>query len=277
MYGYDGGWAPYVSVAQKRRNAQAHAAKLKKKGHVVSPVLIEGRAIATTFWGKAWCDNLERYSDFESRLPRGRTYARNGSVFDLQVAPGKVTAMVSGSEIYEVSIELKSLDKRRWSRLVAECAGGIDSVVELLAGRFSDAVMGVLCAKGKGLFPAPDEITFDCSCPDGAYLCKHLAAVMYGVGARLDHAPELLFRLRQVDHRALVGAAARGAASATASAAPAGRRLAADALSDVFGIELDAPVSKRKPAPRRSPRARRQAAPPPPRKASAGAVARARR
>jgi uncharacterized Zn finger protein len=248
MFGsYD--FPPYVSVAERRRRAQAHASKLKKKGRVMSPVVIQGRAIATTFWGKSWCDNLEAYSDFASRLPRGRTYARNGSVFDLQIAPGKVSALVSGSEIYEVEVSMRALPARRWAKLVAECAGGIDSVVELLGGRFSDAVMAVLCRKGKGLFPAPEEIELDCSCPDGAYLCKHLAAVLYGVGARLDHAPELLFALRQVDHRALVGAAARGAAK---SVKPAKNQLAPEGLSDIFGIELE--VSERKP-PR--PRARR--------------------
>src|SRR6202048_743999 len=97
---YEWGWRPYVSVAERRRQAQREMAKLTKKGQTVSPVVIEGRTIVKTFWGKAWCENLERYSDFANRLPRGRTYVRNGSVIDLQITPGEIKAMVSGSEIY---------------------------------------------------------------------------------------------------------------------------------------------------------------------------------
>src|SRR6516165_2714205 len=96
------GFRPYVPVAQRRAQAAREVAKRQKKGQTVSPVVIEGRAIATTFWGKAWCDNLESYSDFANRLPRGRTYVRNGSVIDLQITPGQIKALVSGSEIYKV-------------------------------------------------------------------------------------------------------------------------------------------------------------------------------
>jgi len=84
---YDWGWRPRVSMAERKLQAQRKIQQLRKKGHAVSPVNIQGRAIATTFWGKAWCENLERYSDFANRLPRGRTYARNGSVIDLQINP----------------------------------------------------------------------------------------------------------------------------------------------------------------------------------------------
>src|SRR5437016_13623605 len=123
------GWRPYVSVAQRRRKAAGEMAKLKKKGHPVSPVVVEGRTIVKTFWGKAWCDNLERYSDFENRLPRGRTYVRNGSVIDLQIAPGKITALVSGSELYDVAITISELPKKEWLSIKSRCAGQIGSVV----------------------------------------------------------------------------------------------------------------------------------------------------
>ena len=179
-------------------------AKLRKKGHPVAPVVIEGRAIVTTFWGKAWCDNLESYHDFENRLPRGRTYVRNGSVLDLQIAPREVTAMVSGSSIYKVTVSIDAVPTARWKSICKDCAGGIDSLVELLQGRLSQGVMERICRQGLGLFPGPPEIRFTCSCPDYASMCKHVAAVLYGVGARLDAQPELLFRLRAVDEKDLV-------------------------------------------------------------------------
>ncbi len=177
---YNGwGWRPYVSVAERRLRATHEMVKLRGKEHPVSPVVIEGRTIAKTFWGRAWCDNLERYSDFENRLPRGRTYVRNGSVIDLQIAPGEVKAMVSGSDIYKVTVTVVPVSKLRWKSICADCAGAIDSLVELLQGRFSEGVMERVCQQRKGLFPSPDEIELSCSCPDWADMCKHVAAVLY--------------------------------------------------------------------------------------------------
>ena len=209
-YGYYGGFPEYVPVAERRKRAARKLAQLRKKGHDPKPVQIDGRAIATTFWGKAWCDHLESHADLANRLPRGRTYVRNGSVIDLQIAEGEVRALVSGSEIYEVKVRIQPLAAARWKAVRRECAGQIGTVVELLAGKFSSAVMEVLCHRQKGLFPGTRELAMSCSCPDGAWLCKHLAAVLYGVGARLDHAPELLFTLRGVDGAELVAAAGRG-------------------------------------------------------------------
>ena len=201
---YEARWPEYVPVAERRRRAAAEMEKLRKKGHPVSPVTLEGKKIATTFWGKAWCDNLERYADFANRIERGRTYVRNGSVVDLQIAPRKVTAMVSGSSLYKITVDISEVPNPHWATICRDCAGGIDSLVELLQGRFSTGVMERICRQGDGLFPKPTEIRFKCSCPDGAYMCKHIAAVLYGVGARLDQKPELLFRLRAVDENELV-------------------------------------------------------------------------
>ena len=173
-------WSPYVSVAERRRMAAKEIEKLRKRGRTISPVVIEGRAIAHTFWGKAWCDNLEGYSDFESRLPRGRTYARNGSVVDLQIEAGKVTALVQGSAMYSVTIKIQPVEPARWARIVAECSGKIDSVVELLQGKLSGGVMEVITRGGAGLFPAPRQIALRCTCPDAAVMCKHVAAALYG-------------------------------------------------------------------------------------------------
>jgi uncharacterized Zn finger protein len=230
-------YKPYVSAAARRAKAEKAAAKLTKGGRKLSPVKIVGRAMAVTFWGKAWCDNLEAYSDFANRLPRGRTYARNGSVLDLQIEPGRVTALVSGSDLYKVSIEITAHAASLWKELKTRCAGQIGSLVELLQGKFSKHVMDLVTERSGGLFPKPAEITIKCSCPDWAGLCKHAAAVLYGVGARFDNEPELLFTLRKVDHLELLGEA--GSPLTFAKTASKGKKVLADAeLADVFGIEI---------------------------------------
>jgi uncharacterized Zn finger protein len=243
-------WRPYVSVAERRRKAEREMQKLKKKGHPVSPIRIEGRTIARTFWGKAWCDNLEGYSDFENRLPRGRAYVRNGSVLDLHVAAGVVNALVSGSEIYKVEVKVSPLAKARWKGICRDCAGAIDSLVELLQGRFSKGVMERICQQKTGLFPSPAEIEFSCSCPDWASMCKHVAAVLYGVGARLDHQPDLLFLLRKVDQNELIAKAGKGVPLSSPGVA-ADKVLQADNLSEMFGLEMGADKDRTVEKPRR--------------------------
>ena len=242
----DYGWRSYVTVATRRRWAAHTIAKLKRSGRVISPVAIEGRKIAKTFWGESWCSNLEAYSDYANRLPRGRTYARNGSVIDLQIERGRVRALVTGSSLYDVTIEIRPLAPKRWRAITSRCAGKIDSLIELLQGAISSAVMEVVTRKGEGLFPAPRDISLGCSCPDWATMCKHVAAVLYGVGARLDHEPEMLFTLRGVQPADLIAAAMTDAPTTRQS----GRRrlLQTDDVSSVFGIELD-----RDTAPRRAP------------------------
>jgi uncharacterized Zn finger protein len=239
------GFKPYVSVGARRAQAARELARLKKKGRQTSPIVVEGRTIAATFWGEAWCDNLERYSDFANRLPRGRTYVRNGSVVDLQVAPGSVTALVSGSTMYDVKVTVVPVPRTRWSAICKDCAGAIDSLVELLQGRLSKGVMTRLCEEKTGLFPSPKEIVFTCSCPDWASMCKHVAAVLYGIGARLDHQPELLFTLRKVDQQDLIAKA--GSDISKARKGPAGAKvLESEDLSGMFGIEMaPATASKR--------------------------------
>ena len=237
MSRYHEEWPPYVPVAARRKKAAREIKSLRKKGHSVAPVVIEGRKIVTTFWGKAWCDNLESYHDFESRLPRGRTYVRNGSVIDLQISPLKVRAMVSGSSIYKVSVGIAAVPKARWRAVCRDCAGGIDTLVELLQGRFSKAVMERLCRQDRGLFPRPSEIDFSCSCPDYASMCKHVAAVLYGIGSRLDQKPELLFHLRAVDENDLVAHIDTGLPLAK-KGPDAGKMLETDDLSALFGLDM---------------------------------------
>ena len=232
-----GGWPAYVPVAERRRKAERAMAKLRKKGHPVAPVKIEGQHIAVTFWGKAWCDNLESYRDYESRLPRGRTYVRNGSVVDLQIAPREVKAMVSGSSIYKVTVSIGAVPKAQWQSICTDCAGGIDSLVELLQGRFSRGVMERICRQDQGLFPKPSDIRFSCSCLDYASMCKHVAAVLYGVGARLDEAPELLFHLRAVNETDLV-ANIDTELPMSKKAPAAGKLLQVDDVSAMFGLDM---------------------------------------
>ena len=234
---YDSYWPPYVPVAERRRRAAKKVASMRKAGRDLSPVEIAGRKIATTFWGEAWCKNLEAYSDYENRLPRGRTYVRNGSVLDLQIEAGGVRTLVSGTDLYTVDIAIKPLAKKRWTEIKARCAGQIDSLVELLRGSISKSVMEIVTRKGEGLFPSPHEISLDCSCPDWATMCKHVAATLYGVGARLDLEPELLFTLRGVDPTEMVEAAVDQPAGN--GKARKGRVLETSELSSVFGVDID--------------------------------------
>ena len=235
---FESGWKPYVSVAQRRKQAERELAKLRKKGHIAAPVLLHGRALAKTFWGKAWCDNLESYSDYANRLPRGRTYVRNGSVLDLQLSGGEVRALVSGTELYQVVVKVLPLSKLRWNSICKDCSGSIDSLVELLQGRLSTAVMERVCRQKTGLFPAPSEIELSCSCPDWALMCKHVAAVLYGVGARLDEQPALVFKLRAVNELELIAGAASGRKLAMKAPASA-KLLDGDDLSALFGLEME--------------------------------------
>src|SRR5436853_7554552 len=229
-------WRPYVSVAEKRRRSERKLKKLKKKGQSVAPVRIEGRTIATSFWGQSWCANLERYSDYENRLPRGRSYVRNGSVVDLQIAKGKVAAAVAGSELYKIKVSISPVAKARWKSICGDCAENIDSLVELLQGRLAKGVMDRVCREGDGLFPSPGEIKLACSCPDWADMCKHVSAVLYGVGARLDERPELLFLLRGVDENELLARAGKGLLPTNA---PAGAQtLDQNDVAALFGIEM---------------------------------------
>jgi len=229
------GWQPYVPVAERRRQAEKKVAQLKKKGQPITPVKIEGRTIAKSFWGKSWCTNLERYSDFESRLPRGRTYVRNGSVVDLQIGKGEVTALVAGSELYKIKISIAPVKPNEWKAICRDSAGSVSSLVELLQGRIAKSVMDRVCREGDGLFPVPKDIKLSCSCPDWASMCKHVAATLYGVGARLDSWPELLFVLRGVDHNELMSAGSEIALNAVPAA---GKVLDDGNVAALFGLDM---------------------------------------
>lgn len=203
------GWPQRQRVSDLRDTARARASKITKAGEQLTPVTANGRKIANTFWGQAWCRNLEAHHDYESRLPRGRSYLRNGSVIDLKISRGKVTALVSGQELYQVEITFETLKPAKWNGIVEECAGSVGSVIELMSGKISDSVMAVITDDKRGLFPKANEFTMSCTCPDWATMCKHVAATLYGVGARLDDKPELFFVLRGVDHSDLINRSAK--------------------------------------------------------------------
>jgi uncharacterized Zn finger protein len=243
MRDYEYEWPEYISVAEKRRQAEKELAKLRKKGQAAAPVVVQGQKIVKNFWGLSWCSNLERYSDFASRLPRGRSYVRNGCVIDLQIEKGKIKAKVSGSALYTVAITIAPVAAKHWRAICADCAGTIDSLVELLQGRLARNVMDRVCREGDGLFPAPGEIKLSCSCPDSAGMCKHVAATLYGVGARLDEAPQLLFALRGVDEGDLLAGA--GQEAMMSKTAPDSRMvLAGNDVAALFGLDMaDAPAA----------------------------------
>jgi uncharacterized Zn finger protein len=232
-------WRPYVPVAQRIAKANAYAKKqAKKQNRECAPVKVTGRKLATKFWGEAWCKNLDHYSDFANRLPRGRTYLGNGSVVDLQIQSGLVQAIVAGSDVYRVTIKIKTLPAKAWKAIQRDCAESIHSLLDLLQGRFDEGVMARIAQRDGGLFPTAREIEMRCSCPDYAGVCKHVAAVMYGVGVRLDASPELLFTLRNVDHSELI---AKAVASESLDKALTGdaAQLADNDLGELFGIDLD--------------------------------------
>ena len=233
-------FGPYVSVAERKAKALKKIKSLQAKGRMIEPLgeLTHRLKIATSFWGRAWCLHLESFSDHENRLPRGRTYVRNGSVLHLGIESETVNALVQGSELYELTIRIAPLPPKTWQQIKARSQGKIGSLIELLQGKISDEIMAIVTDQNEGLFPRPKEIQFNCNCPDWASMCKHVAAVMYGVGARLDTAPELLFKLRGVDHNELIAIKDTTALSGKGGSSRR-RRIDADSLSAVFGIDLD--------------------------------------
>lgn len=250
--GWYGGWPKYIPVAKRKQQAAKEITKLKKKGKEINPVVLTGRIIANTFWGKAWCNNLESYSDFENRLPRGRTYVRNGSVLDLAITKGEISALVNGSSLYKVNITISPLAASKWQDIIKECAGKIDSLIELLRGKFSKSVMDIITRQNTGLFPHPKEIELSCSCPDYADMCKHIAAALYGVGARLDESPEQLFILRHVDHGELISATETVHKLTQPKLKPDKKTIKDADLSSLFGIDMDEkPVAAKKSMPKK--------------------------
>jgi uncharacterized Zn finger protein len=240
MWGY--GYT-YTTVAQKQAKARRQLEKLKKKNPGISPVVINGRKIAKTWWGAAWIDNLTRYADYANRIGRGRSYVQNGLVLDLQIGEGRISALVSGSgsKPYDVEITIGKLSKSSWKAITDTCGHKIESIERLAEGKFPAELSGVFTAKGKGMFPSPDEIKFSCSCPDWAYMCKHVAAALFAAGARLDEDPMLFFRLRGIDFEALLkkSVEAKMESMLKNSGKKTSRVMDDASIKDVFNINFD--------------------------------------
>ncbi len=241
--GYWSYYPPYVSVAEKKAKAVRKLKQLKKKHPDIKPILLEGRSIARTWWGKSWNLNLERYADYSNRIGRGRNYVRHGAVLDLRIDSGKVESLVQGtrSKPYSVGIKIKAINKKIWQGIKADCKGKLDSLQGLLAGKFPKTLGEIFTARGKGLFPSPKEIEFSCSCPDWAYMCKHVAATLYGIGSRLDEDPALFFKLRKVKMKDLITQAVEDETRKLLKKAKkkTERIIAESDLADVFGIEME--------------------------------------
>ena len=266
------------TVAERRARAKREAAKLakaekgdkaakasgkdgaKKKNSAASgsnsnpdnggPVEITSRKIATSFWGNAWCKNLERYHDYHSRLGRGRSYVRSGCVIALSISAGEIKARVSGSRVYKVTINVKPLGKRKWHRFRETATAQMSSVIDLLRGDIPTDTLELAVDRKNGLFPAPGEINLQCNCPDWANMCKHVAAVLYGVGNRLDEHPELFFILRDCDLEELrsvdIVKSVKGGKGADKSnrsthQVPTLKRVSEEKLGKLFGIDLESP------------------------------------
>lgn len=237
------GFPEYVPVAEKKRIAMLAIETLREKNPSIAPVVITGRTITQTWWGKSWSSNLESYSDYSNRIQRGRSYVRHGAVLDLQIAEGKIAALVQGSRSkpYKIDIIIAPLSKEKWGKILKECSGQIDSLNELIAGKFPKGLQELFTVKEKGLFPSPKEINLHCSCPDSAIMCKHVAAVLYGVGARFDDDSALFFSLRGINVEQLISMSiTQKSQSLLEKSKGRGRRVMADAdISDVFGIDID--------------------------------------
>jgi uncharacterized Zn finger protein len=241
--GYYSYYPPYVTVTEKKEKAAKKLAQLRKKDPDIQPVVIEGSILAKTWWGKSWNKNLESYADYSNRIGRGRSYVRNGAVLDLKIQPGEVKALVQGSESkpYVVIIKIKPIQKTNWIKIKESCQGQLESLPELLEGNFPKALSAIFMAKGEGLFPSSDEIKLSCSCPDWASMCKHVAATLYGIGARLDENPMLFFTLRNADVHELISQAVDDHTQKLLKIAEnkSARVLYDMDLEDMFGIDLD--------------------------------------
>ena len=239
------GYPKYVSVAEKKSKSARLIKKLKKKNSDIEPVVIEGHKIAKQWWGKSWNDNLVRYADYSNRIGRGRSYVRHGMVVDLKIKKGCITSIVagSGSSPYKVTIKIDTLSKMQWNKIIKQTQGHIDSIQTLLEGSFPKEFTSLFMEKNAGLFPSPKEIHFDCSCPDWASMCKHVAATLFAIGARLDSEPELFFILRGVNMEDLAGEIIEKETDKILKTTKkkSKRRLSVsdDSLSDIFGVSIE--------------------------------------
>lgn len=148
-------------------------------------------AIAQTWWSERFIAVLEGLG-MGNRLQRGRSYARTGQVISMDVDPGSVTAVVQGSRPrpYRVRIGIAAFGKSEWAQVEQALAGNAWYTAKLLSGEMPDDIEDVFAGLGLSLFPATArEVSLDCSCPDAAVPCKHLAATFYLLAESFDDDP----------------------------------------------------------------------------------------
>lgn len=238
---YWSNYKPYVPAAKKKKIAKKKLATLRKKNPDIQPIVLEGRKLASSWWGKAWNKNLESYADYSNRIARGRAYVRNGSILDLKIMPGSIEALVQGSDTYKISIEIQALSKTTWQEIQSTCQGKLQSMQTLLEGKFSESLEEIFTNHKTGLFPSPSEICFRCNCPDWADMCKHIAAVLYGIAVRLDANPNLFFTLRDVKVDDLIAKVIKEKKLDFLNKAKkkTARVISDSNLESLFGIEID--------------------------------------
>jgi len=230
-------WYQSEEAAQVRESVEREIVRRRERGELFEPLVApkSSKKLVQTFWGRAWCRHLESYSDYEHRLPRGRSYLRQGNVYNLAIEAGLVTAVVAGAMIYEVQVRVAPLEAHDWEGLKETCAGRVASLLDLLEGRLDEGLMQAMCGSDAGLFPEPAGIRMSCNCPDWADMCKHIAAVLYGIGVKFDADPALFFRLRGVDPTELLASSAGEVLSAVPQIEP---ELDGVDLGALFGIDL---------------------------------------
>jgi uncharacterized Zn finger protein len=219
------------------------------------PIKVEGGiesrsqrgAFAANWWAKRWLAVLESYG-IGSRLQRGRSYARGGQVLNIDVQPGSVKARVQGSQAqpYKIKIEVKQLTDADWERVLDTISEQAIFAAQLLDGTMPQEIESAFEAARISLFPRdPRDILTDCSCPDYANPCKHIAAVYYLLGEQFDLDPFLIFTLRgrtreqvieALRARRAAAAGESGAEETSVEAFPPAPALA-DQMADFWGSE----------------------------------------
>ncbi|MDD2212597.1 MAG: SWIM zinc finger family protein [Clostridia bacterium] len=234
------GFPEYVSVAEKKAKAERALKKLKKNNPDAEPIIIEGRTLAKSWWGKVWNRNLESYADYSNRIDRGKSYVRNNAVLDLKISKGIVIAKVLGSKAkpYDIEIQIDTLSSTKWREILGLCNRRIDTLEQLIEGKFPKELEILFTDKKYAMFPSPKEIHFYCSCPDYAYMCKHVAAALYGIGTRLDQNPLLFFELRDIDGQELIRKSMEQKLDSMLKNAgkKSKRQIAAKDISNIFGL-----------------------------------------
>ena len=161
-----------------------------------------------TWWAGRWIEMLESFG-WDTRLQRGRSYARRGQVLEYDLSPGLVTSKVQGSRAkpYDIEIKVEPLSAKEWDQVSEAMAGQAIFAAKLLAGEMPQNIEDAFAATELSLFPeSPQDIDTFCSCPDWANPCKHIAAVYYILGEEFDRDPFMIFRLRGIRQEELTAA-----------------------------------------------------------------------